>query len=84
MGDRFSGKGLATKAVRQLIDHSFNELDLRKVEIGVATNNLKSRAIPERLGFTQECIIRNYESLNGEYYGRIIYNLLKEEWQPNI
>jgi ribosomal-protein-serine acetyltransferase len=57
---------------------------LRKVEIGVATNNLKSRAIPERLGFTQECIIRNYEYLNGEYYDRIIYNLLKEEWQPNI
>lgn len=84
LGDRFTGKGLATKAVKQFIDHSFNELDLRKVEINVASNNLKSRAIPERLDFTQEGIIRNYEYLNGEYHDRVIYGLLKEEWNLTV
>ncbi|GAQ17574.1 ribosomal-protein-serine acetyltransferase [Oceanobacillus picturae] len=80
LGDRFTGKGLATKAVKQFLDHSFNKLDLRKFEINVASNNFKSRAIPERLDFTQEGIIRNYEYLNGEYHDRVIYGLLKEEW----
>jgi ribosomal-protein-serine acetyltransferase len=80
LGDRFIGKGLATKAVKQFIDHSFNDLDLRKIEINVASENLKSRAIPERLGFTQEGTIRNYEYLNGAYHDRVIYGLLKEEW----
>ncbi|MFA9559480.1 GNAT family N-acetyltransferase [Evansella sp. AB-rgal1] len=84
LGDQFLGKGLATKAVKQLIDHSFTELDLRKVEIGVASNNIKSRAIPERLGFTQEGTIRNYEFLQGEYHDRVIYGLLKEEWNSKI
>ena len=80
LGDSYKGKGLATKAVKQFIDHSFNDLNLKKVEINVASNNLKSRAIPERLGFKEEGAIRNYEYLNGEYHDRVIYGLLKEEW----
>ena len=71
---------MATKAVKQFIDHAFNDLDLRKVEINVASSNFKSRAIPERLGFTEEGTIRNYEFLNGEYHDRVIYGMLKEEW----
>ena len=70
-----------TKAAKRFIDHAFQDLDLRKVEIGVAANNVKSRAIPLRLGFTEEGIIRNYEHLNGEYLDRVIYGMLKEEWE---
>lgn len=81
LGDNYVGKGLATLACKQLIDHAFNDLNLRKVEINVATKNSKSKAIPERLGFKQEGIIRNYEYLNGEYHDRVIYGLLKEEWE---
>ncbi|MFX3631562.1 MAG: GNAT family N-acetyltransferase [Candidatus Pristimantibacillus sp.] len=46
-----------TKACNAFINHAFNDLSLAKVEIGTATNNSKSRAIPERLGFTQEGVI---------------------------
>ncbi|WP_412734057.1 GNAT family N-acetyltransferase [Halalkalibacterium halodurans] len=80
LGDDYVGEGLATLACKQLIDHAFNDLGLRKVEINVATKNSKSKAIPEKLGFKQEGILRNYEYLNGEYHDRVIYGLLKEEW----
>lgn len=80
LGEKFTGKGFATKAVKHFIDHAFNDLDLRKIEMNVATNNFKSRAIPERLGFRQEGIIRNYQYLNGAYQDRVIYGLLKDEW----
>lgn len=80
LGDEFVGKGLVTKSVKQFIVHSFNDLDLKKIEINVASNNLKSRVIPEQLGFRQEGIIRNYEYLNEEFHDRVIYGLLKEEW----
>ncbi len=46
----------------------------------MATKNRKSKAIPERLGFTEEGRIRNYELLHGEYLDRIIFGLLKKEW----
>ncbi|BBH24331.1 hypothetical protein Back11_56760 [Paenibacillus baekrokdamisoli] len=61
-------------------NHAFNDLGLQKNEIGVATNNMKSRAIPERLGFTEEGIIRNYEMLHGQYLDRVIYGLNKDEF----
>lgn len=80
LGNSFKGKGLAKKAVQQFIDHSFHDLNLRKVEINVASKNAKSRIIPEKLGFTQEGTIRSYEYLHGEYHDRIVYGLLKEEW----
>jgi ribosomal-protein-serine acetyltransferase len=80
LGAQFEGKGIMTKACNAFINHAFNDLRLAKIEIGAATNNNKSRAIPERLGFTQEGIIRNYELLNNQYLDRVIYGLIKEEW----
>ncbi|WP_249435691.1 GNAT family protein [Paenibacillus sp. Marseille-Q4541] len=81
LGSDFEGKGLMSKACNALVVHAFNDLNLRKIEIGVATYNMKSRAIPERIGFTQEGTIRNYELLHNQFLDRVIYGLLKEEWQ---
>lgn len=81
LGNDFVGRGLTTMACRQFISHAFNDLRLEKIEINVASGNSKSRAVPERIGFKQEGIIRNYEFLNGEYHDRIVYGLLKEEWK---
>ncbi|MCM3782001.1 GNAT family N-acetyltransferase [Neobacillus mesonae] len=80
LGSTYEGMGLMTKACNTMITHAFNDLDLHKVEIGVATNNTKSRAIPERLGFTQEGVIRSYEVLHNQFHDRVIYGMLKEEW----
>ena len=55
------------------------DLELRKIEINVASKNTKSKAIPERLGFKKEGVIRNFEYLNSEYLDRTVYGLLKEE-----
>ena len=49
LGSDFEGIGLMTNACKAFVDHAFNDLNLRKVEIGAATQNIKSRAIPERL-----------------------------------
>jgi ribosomal-protein-serine acetyltransferase len=80
LGKDFEGLGLATKACSLFIENAFEELKLNKVEINVASKNVKSKAIPERLGFIKEGTIRHYEFLNGEYLDRDIYGLLKQEW----
>jgi ribosomal-protein-serine acetyltransferase len=58
LGASFQGHGLMTKACRAMIEHSFSELDVNRIEIHCAIENSKSRAIPERLGFVQEGVIR--------------------------
>ncbi|MCJ7842529.1 GNAT family N-acetyltransferase [Lederbergia sp. NSJ-179] len=81
LGKEFKGLGLATKACALLVDHAFTDFQLHKVEIKMATNNEKSKAIPERLGFKREGMIRDYEFLHGEYHDRVIYGLLEDEWK---
>lgn len=80
LGKEFEGKGLVTNACKLFIKHAFEDLHLNKVETNIATKNDKSRAIPERLGFKEEGVIRDFEYLNGEYLDRVFYGLLKDEW----
>jgi len=62
---RFSGKGYMTEAVQGITDFAVRELKARRVEIRCDALNVKSRAIPERLGFTLEGILKS-ESISVE------------------
>ncbi|HEY2492416.1 MAG TPA: GNAT family protein [Paenibacillus sp.] len=81
LGKEYEGNGLITKSIKVLINYAFEELKLNKIEIGVATDNLKSRAIPEKLGFKREGELRDYEYINGRFLDRIIYGLKANEWR---
>jgi len=75
------GKGIITKCCRALIDRSFNELDMRQVEIRVAASNLRSRAVPERLGFKLEGQYENAHRLPGRDDDLVIYLMAVENWK---
>jgi RimJ/RimL family protein N-acetyltransferase len=62
---RNSGKGYITEATKAITSFAFNELKAKRVEIRCDTRNIRSRAIPEKLGFTLEGILRN-DSLSVE------------------
>lgn len=81
LGKEFEGNGIITKSVKVLINYAFEELKLNKIEIGVATDNAKSRAIPEKLGFKREGELRDYEYINGRFLDRVIYGLKANEWR---
>lgn len=80
LGEDFQGKGIMTKAVSGLVTYGFDDLQLNRIEIRVATGNNPSRAIPERLQFTQEGILRQAERLENHYVDHILYSMLKSEW----
>lgn len=80
LGKEYEGNGFITKSIKLLVNYAFGELGLNKIEIGVATENMKSRAIPEKLGFTREGELRDYEYINGRHIDRIIYGLKANEW----
>lgn len=64
---RYSGKGYMTEAVQGIIHFAVSELSAKRIEIRCDSRNVKSRAVPERLGFTLEGILRNDDlSVNGE------------------
>ena len=75
------GRGLMTRAVRALVDYLFGEFDLNRVQINCNVENTKSRAIPERLGFTLEGIRRQAEYHQGRFGDWAVYAMLKEDWR---
>ena len=81
LGKSFQGKGLAIKSCRALIDYAFDELNLNRVEMRCGFENTKSRKIPEKLGFTEEGIIRQAEWLHDRFVDFVIYGVLASEWQ---
>jgi ribosomal-protein-serine acetyltransferase len=81
LGEQFLGKGIMTRAFESLINYGFKDLGLNKIEVSAAVKNLKSRALPERFGFTEEGKIRQAEWLYDHYVDHIIYGLLAEEWK---
>jgi ribosomal-protein-serine acetyltransferase len=77
------GRGLVTKACQALIRNAFSDLGLNRIEISCATENKKSRAIPERLGFRQEGIIYQAEWLYDHFVDHVQYSLLSSMWKSN-
>lgn len=81
IGYEYQHKGLVTLASRAMIDYAFNDLGLNRLEILCAVNNKRSRAIPERLGFTQEGILREAEKLYDRFDDLVVYGILAGEWR---
>ncbi|MBM7609704.1 ribosomal-protein-serine acetyltransferase [Lysinibacillus composti] len=81
IGEKFQGKGIMSKAFKALIDYGFNDLKLNRIEVRVAIENKKSRALPEKFGFKEEGIIRQAEWLYDHYVDHVIYGLLTNEWE---
>jgi ribosomal-protein-serine acetyltransferase len=75
----YNGKSIMTESVKNLIELGFQYYSLNRIEIRCAVNNLKSRAIPERLGFQQEGTIRRAEKVYDEHLDHVVYGLLKQE-----
>lgn len=74
------GKGIVTKACKALINLAFEMYNMNRIQICVSVDNLKSKAIPLRLGFTFEGVQRDGEYLNDQFTNLEIYSMLKHEW----
>lgn len=81
LGAEFEGKGLMTQACRTMVDYAFTELGLTRIIILAATENVRSRAVPERLGFTQEGVLRQAEWLYDHFVDLAQYSMLADEWK---
>lgn len=73
------GRGIMTRATRALVDYAFGSLGMNRVEIRVATENAKSRGIPERLGFLPEGTLREFAWLNGRFVDVVVYGRLRND-----
>jgi ribosomal-protein-serine acetyltransferase len=74
------GKGIMLSSVRALVDYGFVHLGLNRQSISAAVGNLRSRAIPERLGFRLEGISREAEWVYDHFKDLARYATTHGEW----
>ena len=79
LAESAQGRGTMTRAVRALIDHALGTWRLHRVEIRAGVDNAPSRAIPERLGLTQEGVAREAERIGEHYVDQAVYATLAGE-----
>ena len=80
IAEPFEGRGIMTRCCRVVIDHLFGTMQLNRVQINCNVENVRSRAIPERLGFKLEGIHRQVEFLHDRFGDWAVYALLREDW----
>ncbi|NMH73948.1 GNAT family N-acetyltransferase [Bacillus sp. RO2] len=77
---RHSGKGYITEAVEGISQFAFEQLGANRVEIRCDSNNVKSRAVAERAGYTLEGILKSSErDVNGELRDTCVFAKVKSQ-----
>ena len=61
------GKGFAKEATMKVIDYCFNELNIRKITLGVVADNLSALSLYKTIGFVQEGQYKKQGYYQGKY-----------------
>lgn len=75
-----TGHGYTTEAVKLLTNYAFARLAAARIEIRCDERNVRSAAIPRRLGFMQDGLLRN-DSLapDGSLRNTLVFSLVRED-----
>lgn len=74
------GRGIASTALRLLLDYAFTVHGLERVYAEVWGFNTRSQRLMERVGFQKEGILRQHELHNGVRQDLHVYGILKPEF----
>ena len=74
----FQGKGIATEAVKLVIDYGFNEMNMHSLEAIIDPANIASAKVLEKNNFIKEAYLKENEFFDGKFLDCIIYSLLKK------
>ena len=74
------GRGFGRRALRLILHHAFNVLNLERVYLYVAEYNDRARRLYGAAGFTHEGTLRRHVALDGRYYGLLVMGILRSEF----
>lgn len=76
------GQGYGTDAKMLLLNHAFNVMNLAKVNSSVTEFNGRSVGALKKQGYVQEGVVRQDIFREGKYWDRIVFGLLRSEFEP--
>ncbi len=77
---KYWNKGIVTEAVEEVIRHSFERLNVNRIQIHSVVKNIASSRVAEKVGMKFEGILRERFIMKGRFVDTKIYSILKKEW----
>lgn len=77
----YSGKGIAYKASKLLLNYVFSNLKIRKINLELFSDNMRAKKLYEKIGFMQEGYFKEEIFKNGEFKDVIRMAYHKNEWK---
>jgi ribosomal-protein-alanine N-acetyltransferase len=81
IGQEYWGRGIATQALRQLLDYVFNNFSFNKIRANVFSNNLKSMHVLVKCGFMQEAILQKAVYKYEQYLDEHLYAIFNPNFE---
>nr|WP_319397626.1 GNAT family protein [uncultured Carboxylicivirga sp.] len=79
LNPKYWGCGYATELAKRLVLVGFEKFNLHKVEAGVATQNVKSIRVLEKIGMTREGLRRKILPIRGEWVDNYHYAIVESD-----
>lgn len=73
------GKGYASEALRRIIEHCFEDLDMARLEADVDPHNAASLALLQRHGFEREGYFRKRWFIREQWYDSVMLGLVRPD-----
>jgi RimJ/RimL family protein N-acetyltransferase len=81
LGRDYWGKGYATEAAAAVVAWGFETLALNRISAARFGDNPASGRVLEKIGMTQEGVLRRHAFRDGVFKDMVMYGLLREEWE---
>lgn len=74
----FSGKGIISEAVKEVVNYGFKGMQLHSIEAVIDPENNASAKVLEKNGFVKEAHLKENEFFEGRFLDSVIYSLLNK------
>jgi len=72
-------QGVATRAALLTARFGFSELEMNRIEIVVAVDNIASQRVAEKTGAVREGVLRNRLMMNGKACDAVMFSLIPQD-----
>lgn len=81
LNEEYWGKGIATAAVKMMLDYLFNVIEVNRIQAAAMPVNTRSKRVLERCGFIHEGTLRQFRNWTGKGIVDLeMYSVLKSDY----
>lgn len=79
LDSKYWRRGIMARAIKKIIDYTFAEWKVNRIEASVSTENTPSKNLLLKCGFTLEGVLRQHRYHRGKFVDVFFFSLLKDD-----